>query len=181
MSESATLDAATVKDVLDQVNSQPIETLNVAQSALFQTETMWPYFDRLRAEDPVHWTPASDFEPIILRGKPIHIVDIYAPGVPPMLRDIAEQLQAGPYSQLIVPMAWEGRAIGLISVIRHPPEGKQRITAKGSFYKTLGGNHQYSSRSPPWLCAARIRAAFASPWRCGVPRRAAHCDNYGTA
>ncbi|HRH89040.1 MAG TPA: GAF domain-containing protein, partial [Rubrivivax sp.] len=67
--------------------------------------------------------PASDFEPIILRGKPIHIVDIYAPGVPPMLRDIAEQLQAGPYSQLIVPMAWEGRAIGLISVIRHPPEG----------------------------------------------------------
>ena len=63
MSESATLDAATVKDVLDQVNSQPIETLNVAQSALFQTETMWPYFDRLRAEDPVHWTPASDFEP----------------------------------------------------------------------------------------------------------------------
>ena len=67
--------------------------------------------------------PASDFEPIILRGKPIHIVDIYAPGVPPMLRDIAEQLQSGAYSQLIVPMAWEGRAIGLISVIRHPPEG----------------------------------------------------------
>ena len=51
MGESATLDAATVKDVRDQVYSQPIETLNVAQSALFQADAMWPYFDRLRAGD----------------------------------------------------------------------------------------------------------------------------------
>jgi cytochrome P450 len=63
MSESATLDAATAKDVRDEVYSQPIEALNVAQASLFQADAMWPYFERLRAEDPVHWTPASDFEP----------------------------------------------------------------------------------------------------------------------
>ena len=77
MSESATLDAATVKDVRDEVNSQPIETLNVAQSSLFQADAMWPYFERLRAEDPVHWTPAGDFEPhwAVTRYNDIMTVD----------------------------------------------------------------------------------------------------------
>ncbi|HYD44442.1 MAG TPA: cytochrome P450 [Phenylobacterium sp.] len=63
MSESAVLDAPTGQDVRDEVYSQPIETLNVANSSLFQADAMWPYFDRLRAEDPVHWAAASDFEP----------------------------------------------------------------------------------------------------------------------
>ena len=38
MSESATLDAPTAKDVRDEVYAQPIETLNVAKSALFQSD-----------------------------------------------------------------------------------------------------------------------------------------------
>ena len=63
MSESDTLDAATVKTARDEVYSLPIESLNVANSALFKSDAIWPYFERLRAEDPVHWQPASDFEP----------------------------------------------------------------------------------------------------------------------
>ncbi|MFO1015198.1 MAG: cytochrome P450 [Caulobacteraceae bacterium] len=46
-----------------RVFAEPIETLNVSQSQLFQDDAHWPYFERLRAEDPVHWVPASDFEP----------------------------------------------------------------------------------------------------------------------
>jgi cytochrome P450 len=42
---------------------QPIETLNPAQPELFQQDAMWPLFERLRKEDPVHFTPASDYGP----------------------------------------------------------------------------------------------------------------------
>ncbi|MDO8913754.1 MAG: cytochrome P450 [Phenylobacterium sp.] len=75
MSESATLDA--VKDARDAVYSLPIESLNVAQSKLFRDDAIWPYFERLRAEDPVHWQPASDFEPhwAVTRYNDIMAVD----------------------------------------------------------------------------------------------------------
>jgi len=63
MSESVTLATPTVDAIRDEVYAQPLETLNAAQSALFQSNTFWPYFERLRAEDPVHWTPAGEFEP----------------------------------------------------------------------------------------------------------------------
>jgi len=40
--------------------SVPIEALNPAQADLFVGEAMWPIFDRLRKESPVHWTPRGD-------------------------------------------------------------------------------------------------------------------------
>jgi cytochrome P450 len=40
--------------------AEPLESLNPAMPALFQADAMWPYFERLRAEDPVHWTPEGD-------------------------------------------------------------------------------------------------------------------------
>ena len=57
--------------------SEPIETLNPAQAHLFQDDAMWPYFERLRAEDPVHWTPESNFAPHwgITRFEDIMTVD----------------------------------------------------------------------------------------------------------
>jgi cytochrome P450 len=43
--------------------SLPLDTLNVAQPALFQQDAHWAYFERLRAEDPVHFCPESMFGP----------------------------------------------------------------------------------------------------------------------
>ena len=43
--------------------SEPLETLNPAQPKLFQDDAMWPYFERLRKEDPVHYTPHSEYGP----------------------------------------------------------------------------------------------------------------------
>ena len=43
--------------------AEPIETLNPAQPDLFRNDAMWPYFDRLRKEAPVHYTPDSDYGP----------------------------------------------------------------------------------------------------------------------
>ncbi len=41
----------------------PLEEVNPAQGALFQNDAHWPYFERLRKEDPVHFTAESDFGP----------------------------------------------------------------------------------------------------------------------
>ncbi len=44
-------------------HDQPLETLNPAQPALFRDDAMWPIFERLRKEDPVHYTAESDYGP----------------------------------------------------------------------------------------------------------------------
>src|SRR5579871_3517137 len=52
-------EAATVEDV----NALPIAELNPARTDRFQNDTIWPVFERLRREDPVHFTPQSEFGP----------------------------------------------------------------------------------------------------------------------
>ena len=41
----------------------PLAELNPAKVERFQDDTLWPVFERLRAEDPVHFTPESEFGP----------------------------------------------------------------------------------------------------------------------
>ena len=55
----------------------PLSEINVAQAELFRTNTMWPYFERLRREDPVHYCAASDFGPYwsVTKYKDIMHVD----------------------------------------------------------------------------------------------------------
>ena len=43
--------------------SIPLEQIQVADPHLFATDTMWPYFERLRKEDPVHYCPEHEFGP----------------------------------------------------------------------------------------------------------------------
>ena len=42
--------------------AQPLETLNPASAEIFEADAQWPYFERLRHEDPVHYAPAGDLE-----------------------------------------------------------------------------------------------------------------------
>ncbi len=55
----------------------PLESLNPAQPALFAADAFWPMFERLRAEDPVHYTPESQYGPYwsITRYDDIMAVD----------------------------------------------------------------------------------------------------------
>ena len=39
----------------------PLELLNPAWASAFRDDGHWAYFERLRAEDPVHWTPDSNY------------------------------------------------------------------------------------------------------------------------
>ena len=41
----------------------PLAKLNPAQPALFQADAMWPIFERLRAEDPIHYCTEHEFGP----------------------------------------------------------------------------------------------------------------------
>ena len=41
----------------------PLDKFNVADPELFRSYTFWPYFERLRAEDPVHLCTESDYGP----------------------------------------------------------------------------------------------------------------------
>ena len=43
--------------------SIPLEDINVADAELFRTDTFWPYFERLRKEDPVHYCRDHEFGP----------------------------------------------------------------------------------------------------------------------
>jgi cytochrome P450 len=40
-------------------NSLPLADIDVSRPELFRSNTMWPYFERLRREDPVHYCPQS--------------------------------------------------------------------------------------------------------------------------
>lgn len=43
--------------------SMPLEDINVADPELFRSNTFWPYFERLRKEDPVHYCKEHEFGP----------------------------------------------------------------------------------------------------------------------
>jgi cytochrome P450 len=43
--------------------SMPIEDIQPFNPELFRSDTLWPYFERLRAEDPVHYTVHEEIGP----------------------------------------------------------------------------------------------------------------------
>ena len=54
----------------------PIDALDVSDSRLYQQDAWRPYFERLRAEDPVHYTSASPFGPYWSITTHRHIMEV---------------------------------------------------------------------------------------------------------
>ena len=50
-------------DVKQDPYSVPLEAIDVGHPALFEADAMWPYFERLRNEAPVHYCAKSQFGP----------------------------------------------------------------------------------------------------------------------
>ena len=50
-------------DVHQDPYALPLEQLNPGHPDLFEADTQWAYFERLRREDPVHYTAESQFGP----------------------------------------------------------------------------------------------------------------------
>ena len=57
----------------------PLDAINVAQGRLFQEDIIYPWFERLRNEAPVHYCPESEFGPYwsITRYDDIMYVDTH--------------------------------------------------------------------------------------------------------
>ncbi|MEM8768521.1 MAG: cytochrome P450 [Pseudomonadota bacterium] len=65
MSEAIDLTAPADRLALarEDAYSTPLAKLNVANAELFEQDVIWPYFERLRAEAPVHYCEESEFGP----------------------------------------------------------------------------------------------------------------------
>lgn len=59
MSEAVVMTDAASEDAY----SLPLDQINVGQPRLFKENAIWPYFERLRNEDPVHYCAESDYGP----------------------------------------------------------------------------------------------------------------------
>jgi cytochrome P450 len=60
----------------ERAYSIPLEDIDVGHPELFRTNSFWPYFDRLRKEDPVHYCKDSLFGPYWSVTKYNDIMDI---------------------------------------------------------------------------------------------------------
>lgn len=53
-----------IDEAREQAYSTPLDEIDVGRPELFKTDTMWPYFERLRKEAPVHYcTTNEEFGP----------------------------------------------------------------------------------------------------------------------
>lgn len=86
----------------DKAQSMPLAQFNPGDPELFRSDTFWPYFDRLRKDDPVHYCKDSMFGPYWSVTKYNDIMDIetnhavfssaaYLGGI--TIRDIAPELR----------------------------------------------------------------------------------------
>jgi len=60
----------------EHARSTPLADFDVANPELFKTDTFWPYFDRLRREEPVHYCKDSMFGPYWSVTKYNDIMDV---------------------------------------------------------------------------------------------------------
>src|SRR5690242_3018063 len=54
---------AHLREAREKAYAMPLEDFDPGHPELFQSDTHWPYFDRLRKEEPVHYCKDSMFGP----------------------------------------------------------------------------------------------------------------------
>jgi len=64
------------KAARDMAQSMPLAQFNPGDPELFRSDTFWPYFDRLRKDDPVHYCKDSMFGPYWSVTKYNDIMDV---------------------------------------------------------------------------------------------------------
>jgi cytochrome P450 len=62
----------------DEAWATPLAEIDVSVGSRFESDTMWPFFERLRAEDPVHFCPQSENGPYWSVTRYNDIVDVEA-------------------------------------------------------------------------------------------------------
>jgi cytochrome P450 len=65
-----------LEDAREEAWSTPLEALDPSVASRFEADTMWPFFERLRAEDPVHFCPESENGPYWSVTRYQDIIDV---------------------------------------------------------------------------------------------------------
>ena len=67
--------------------------------------------------------PAKPYIQGILTRRTLHVANALDAATHWTIREVAEHLQIGPYSQVLAPMSWEDEAVGFLYAIRQPATG----------------------------------------------------------
>ncbi len=69
--------AKRAKEAREKAYATPLDQFRVEDNDIYRNDTLWPWFERLRAEDPVHYTKDSEFGPFwsVTKHKDIIAVD----------------------------------------------------------------------------------------------------------
>ena len=132
MSEASVNDAATdevaamIMNLRDSMlgkdpNTIPLEEIDVAQPALFQEDAFWPFFDRLRKEDPVHYCKDSQFGPFWSVTKFNDIMEVEGN---PKVYSSADGISIAPVNTSSLP-------VEMFIAMDEPKHGEQRKTVQG--------------------------------------------------
>ena len=58
-----TREAEKIRNARDKAFATPLDKFDVSDPELFRNDTLWPWFERLRREDPVHYCATSQYGP----------------------------------------------------------------------------------------------------------------------
>ena len=56
-------DVEVAQSAIERARSIPLNEIDVSHPDLWSTDSHWPYFERLRREDPVHYCRDSQYGP----------------------------------------------------------------------------------------------------------------------
>ncbi|MBV1904695.1 MAG: cytochrome P450 [Pseudomonadales bacterium] len=117
---SAVMD--TINTMLDKdPKTIPLDEIDVAQPALFEADAYWPFFDRLRKEDPVHYCKDSQFGPYWSVCKFNDIMEVEGN---PEVYSSAEGISISPFDSEQMP-------IKMFIAMDEPDHSAQRKTVQG--------------------------------------------------
>jgi len=79
MSEALDINRPVSDQELSDPQSIPLKNFDISRPALWKANAFWPYFERMRNEDPVHWCPESEFGPYwsVTKFNDIKFVDTH--------------------------------------------------------------------------------------------------------
>ena len=79
MSEALEINRPVSDQELFEPQSVPLKDFDISRPALWKANAFWPYFERMRTEDPVHWCPDSEFGPYwsVTKFNDIKFVDTH--------------------------------------------------------------------------------------------------------
>ena len=131
----------------DAVYAMPLSEINPADPEPFRNDTWAPYFERLRAEDPVHWDYWAKFnDKLWLLGDIVS--SLYQVTGNPTYKNMMDRIVAG-WKQAIQPNSVARQRIGSLRMSARNAVGEGRATWTSS-------SGSMSKRSPYMLAVTRL-------------------------